>query len=429
MALAQRRSRCRGSTNTASGSPRVAAGGDLGDLALLAAVGDQVEVDVLAQRALGEDRDAAQVVEPTHVVGGDARRLEQLPPVADVVGGVRDQAAQAPELQLLQLGSRQPLRAAQLLQVARRVAADAGRAQPSAGRRARARRRDHRAAVRRERCLEALVLRLAHAIVDEGAADVDERARHHLQREAADEGLPGVALREERLDLPHRVALRLRHHRDHVLEVVEASRLAEDVLEDLAAVEHEAGLDVVLGHREGDLQQVVEAAAPVVAMVVLPLERAAPALDQVRLAEAHLAVEVRDRLGLVLQVGVDGADVAAARALEAALPSCRESPGSSGGARRPRRDGARRAPAICAAVPSRLPSLTSTISPRMRRRSKTRSVRSTSSGRLSSSLKHGTMTLNSTAADSPDTARVPTTGSERPATRADRVRSRCARVL
>src|SRR5262245_8760515 len=56
-------------------------------------------------------------------------------------------------------------------------------------------------------------------------------------------------------------------------------------------------------------------------MVVLALEGAAPALDEVRTAEAHLAIEQRDGLRLVLQVGVDGAHVAATRALEAAAPA------------------------------------------------------------------------------------------------------------
>src|SRR4029453_16533916 len=61
-----------------------------------------------------------------------------------------------------------------------------------------------------------------------------------------------------------------------------------------------------------------------VAVIAPPLERAAPALHHVRTAGAHLAVEHRDRLGLILQVRIDRAHVAPARALEAAAPPGRD---------------------------------------------------------------------------------------------------------
>ena len=65
--------------------------------------------------------------------------------------------------------------------------------------------------------------------------------------------------------------------------------------------------------------------------------------------------------------------VAAARVLEAAPPAGRDAQVRRDGAPRPRTGWRSPSASICAAVPSRLPSLTSTISPRMRRRSKTRS--------------------------------------------------------
>jgi hypothetical protein len=66
----------------------------------------------------------------------------------------------------------------------------------------------------------------------------------------------------------------------------------------------------------------VEAATHVVADVVAPqLERAPPSLHEIRLAEAGFAVEDGDRLRLVLQVGVDRADVASARVRERGLPA------------------------------------------------------------------------------------------------------------
>jgi hypothetical protein len=136
---------------------------------------------------------------------------------------------------------------------------------------------------------------------------------------------PGGHRRSRRFDLADRVTLGLGRHRDHVLEVVEAAGFQEDVLEDLALVEHEARLDVVLGHGEGELEHIVQATADDVAMVVLALERAAPGLNQIGLAEADLAVEECDGLGLVLEIGIDGADVSAAGVVERASPPGRNS--------------------------------------------------------------------------------------------------------
>src|SRR5205823_2776506 len=100
---------------------------DLLDLALVVVVGEQVEVEVLAQHLLGEDRDAAEVVEAPDAFRCDPSRLEELAVIANVRLRVMDEAAEALQLELLDLLARQPLRPSQLVELARSVPRAAGR--------------------------------------------------------------------------------------------------------------------------------------------------------------------------------------------------------------------------------------------------------------------------------------------------------------
>ena len=90
--------------------------------------------------------------------------------------------------------------------------------------------------------------------------------------------------------------------------------------------DHEPRLVVPERHPEERVEQDVEALAEDEARVLEPADRAAVALDEVRVAQADLAIEPPDVLGKVLQVGVDQAHVLAGSGRQPRRPGGGDAP-------------------------------------------------------------------------------------------------------
>src|SRR5262249_40156480 len=101
---------------------RRAAGHDLVDTALVVVVGEEIEVEVFAQERLGRHREALEIRQRADVVWPYARFPERLAPIRDVLVGVTKEPLEAAQLERLELRGCQPLRLAQFVQVARRIA-------------------------------------------------------------------------------------------------------------------------------------------------------------------------------------------------------------------------------------------------------------------------------------------------------------------
>jgi hypothetical protein len=125
---------------------------------------------------------------------------------------------------------------------------------------------------------------------------------------------------EEDFHIPVGVTLGVGGDHDEGLPVEVGTLVAEQVMHDFAGADSEATLVVVQVHVEGGVEQRVEPAAQVVAGALFATDGAAPSLNDVDAGFDEGSKQSQDVFGLVLEVGVDDADVLSASDGDAGFP-------------------------------------------------------------------------------------------------------------